>query len=197
MKFLRKTNWVGGYTLVEIVTALATFTIIMLVVTQIFGRGIASYRETKKTQINLQSAQSMLNLLAKELRTSSIAASAPGTNSSTIRFFDYSQNSCIEYVINRSTGLVTRREAGYVDGDPADNTNDEQLNYCIGHSFAGSAETLLTGVTDQVIQVVNSSDDSTNPQVGKVTLSLTLGQGSNQSTIQTTVSLRDFNYTGL
>lgn len=186
-----------GYTLIEIVTALAAFTIIMLGVTQIFARGIVSYRETKRTQNNLQGAQSVLNLIAKELRTSSVAVSTPGTSSSTIRFFDYSQGGCIEYVFNQTSGLVTRRAAVYNDGDTADNPNDEQLNYCVGHSFTGTADTLLTGLTGQAIRVVNSSDNATAPQVGKVTISLTLGQGSNQSTLQTTVSLRDFNYIGL
>lgn len=192
--FQKKTK---GYTLIEIVSALAAFTIIMLGVTQIFGRGIASYRETKKTQINLQGAQSMLNLMSKELRTSSIASSTSGSTSSSIRFFDYSQNRCIDYVLNQTTGQVTRRSAAYNDTDPDTNTNDEQLNYCTGHSFTSSAEVLLTGVTGQAIRVVNSSDNVASPQVGKVTISLTLGQGSNQSSLQTTVSLRDFNYTGL
>lgn len=187
----------SGYTLIEIVSALAAFTIIMLGVTQILGQSVKAYRETKKTQINLQGAQSMLNLMSKELRTSSIAGWSYTTSLSTIKFFDYSQSRCIEYALNQSTGQVTRRLADYVDPDPADNPNDEQLSYCIGYSFSGSAEVLLTGVTGQAIRVVNSSDNVSSPQVGKVTISLTLGQGSNQSSLQTTVSLRDFNYTGL
>lgn len=195
--FWLKRKKLRGYTIAEVVSALAAFTIIMMVVSQIFGRSMASYREVKKTQNNLQGAQSTLNLMAKELRTSSVVASSPGASVSTLKFFDYSQNRCIEYSFSQTLGSITRRSAAYVDPDPTNNTNDEQVLYCTSYTFTSSPETLLTGLTGQAIQVVNSSNSITTPVVGKVTVVVTLGTGSSQTSLQTTVSLRDFNYTGL
>jgi len=48
-----------------------------------------------------------LKAMAKELRTSSVVASATGATSSSVVFFDYSQNRCIQYQTNETTGLVS------------------------------------------------------------------------------------------
>ncbi len=183
-----------GYTLVEIMAALGAFSIIMIAITQIFSRGITSYREVHRTQVNLEAAQAVLNLMAKELRTSSVVDSSLGATVSTIKFFDYSQNRCIEYSFDESNGQVTKRSTGYTDPDPTDNAFDEQWNYCNGVVLTGAAQPLLTGLMSQTVDLVASLAPP-NQQVGKVTISLTIGQGSSSTTIQTTVSLRDFNYT--
>ncbi len=193
--FLRRKKC-KGYTLVEIVAALGAFTLIMLTVTQIFGRSLVSYRETKKTQTNLETAQSALNLMAKELRTSSIVDASAGATISSIKFFDYSQNRCIEYVFHETDAQITRREVDYVDPDPADNLVDEQWNYCSGHTFVSAPEVLLVGLSEQSLNVVTSVMPNPDPRVGRVSVVVTVGQGSNATTLQTTVSLRDFNYTG-
>lgn len=194
MIFLWKKKY-KGYTLVEIMAALAAFSIIMIAITQIFARGIGSYREVRKTQSNLEAAQSILNLMAKELRTSSVVTSSLGATISTIKFFDYSQNRCIEYSFNETTGQITKRSVAYTDPDPTDNAYDEQWNYCNSVAFAGAAQPLLTGLTSQTINLVTSVAPP-NPLVGKVTVAVTIGQGSASTSLQTSVSLRDFNYTG-
>lgn len=189
---------IRGYTLIEIVTALAAFTIIMLAITYIFSRSYTFYREVKKTQINLQTAQSTLNLLAKELRTSSVVANgATGENPYTLRFFDYSQSRCIQYVFDQTTEIITRQAENPPFEPTASNPGDEQVVHCTGYTFPGTSQVLLTGLKGQTIRVVNSDNDTTNPVVGRVTISLSFGTGSNETTIQTSVSLRDFNYTGL
>ncbi len=194
MIFLWKKKY-KGYTLVEIMAALAAFSIIMIAITQIFARGISSYREVRRTQSNLEAAQAILNLMAKELRTSSVVSSSLGTSVSTIKFYDYSQNTCIEYSFNETTGQITKRSVDYVDSDEDNNTYDEHWNYCNGVAFAGTAQPLLTGLTSQTVNLVTSVSPP-NPLVGKVTVAITIGQGSSSTSLQTSVSLRDFNYTG-
>lgn len=194
MLFLWKKKY-KGYTLVEIMAALGAFSIIMIAITQIFARGIGSYREVRRTQANLESTQAVLNLMAKELRTSSVVSSTLGATISTIKFFDYSQNRCIEYSFNETTGQIAKRSVAYTDTDPDDNPFDEQWNYCSSVAFAGAAQPLLTGLVSQTV-ALTASVAPPNPQVGKVTVSITVGQGSAATSIQTSVSLRDFNYTG-
>lgn len=189
-----------GYTLVEIISALAAFTIIMLAVTQIFGRGFTSYRMVKTTQNSLQAAQFALNLISKEIRTSSMVVGSPGGSSSRMVFYDYSQGRCIEYVFTQGTGTsgtVTRRAATVVPGVANPGPNDYRAS-CASHSFVGSASTLLTSLTGQAVSIVTSLDtsDPSGPRVGQVTMVLTVGTGTTSSSLQTTVSLRDFNYTG-
>lgn len=181
-----------GYTLIEIVAALAMFTIIMLAITQILGRGVSSYRETKRTQANLETAQFALSLIAKELRTSSIVDSNITATNSTIEFYDYSQSRCIQYILDESSGQITRRAVSFSDPDPNVNRSS-----CAGHTFGGSAQVVFSGLLDQAVNVVTSTPASPDPRVGRVTFVITVGTGSNAATLQTSISLRDYNYTGL
>lgn len=181
-----------GYTLVEIVTALAVFTVIMLAMSQIMGRGILSYKETKKTQAHLETAQFALGLIAKELRTSSVVDSTIAGSASTIKFYDYSQSRCIEYVLDESVGQITRRATSIVSDDPNQNRSD-----CLAHTFAGASQVVFSGLLDQAVSITPSAAASPDPLVGKITFALTVGTASNASTLQTSISLRDYNYTGL
>lgn len=181
----------AGYTLVEIAMALAAFSIIMLMASQTFSRGFASYRETKKSQANLETAHFALSLIAKELRTSSIVAQTTGATSSRVVFYDYSQKRCIEYVFDEGSGQVTRRDQPFTNDDPERNRTD-----CLNHVFTGTAQALVSGLSEQYVQIVTSTPPP-NPSVGRATFALTLGTTSNAATLQTTVSLRDFNYTSL
>lgn len=182
----------NGYTLVEIVTALAVFTVIMLAMSQIMGRGMLSYKETKKTQANLETAQFALGLIAKELRTSSVVGSVVTGSSSTVTFYDYSQSRCIEYVLDESVGEITRRSTSIVSDDPDQNRSD-----CEAYVFSGASQVVFSGLLDQSVSITPSVAASPDPLVGKITFALTVGTASNASTLQTSISLRDYNYTGL
>lgn len=181
-----------GYTLLEIVSALAAFTLIMLGITQTLGQGIASYRETKKTQINLETAQFALNLIAKELRTSSVVDSSITAITSTIEFYDYSQSRCIQYVLDEGTGQITRRSAVYASADPDQNRTD-----CANHVFGGASQVLFAGLLDQSGSIITSLPATPDPRVGRITFVLTIGTNANATTLQTSLSFRDYNYTGL
>lgn len=180
-----------GYTLIEMVMALAAFSIIMLMVSQTFTRGFFTYRETKKAQANLETAHFALNLIGKELRTSSIISYSINATVSYVIFFDNSQNRCIEYAFDEGLGQVTRRDQPFGSDDPDQNRLD-----CAGHSFSGTPEALVTGLTGQELSIVQS-DPPPLANVGRATFVLTVGQGASAASLQTTVSLRDFNYTSL
>ncbi len=189
-----------GFTLLEVMVAMGMFTIILLATMQIMTQSTKSFRSQKQIQANLESAQFALNLMAKELRTSSVLDSTSATPSSSIKFYDYSQSRCIEYQAIESsgtTGTVSRRSHDFTGADPDAN----RLN-CQGYSFtvAESYVPLVTGLTGHQFQVTPSTsvnESPPNPQAGRVTVSLTVGTGGSAATTQTTVSLRDYNYIGL
>lgn len=187
-----------GFTLLEVMVAMGMFTIILLATMQIMTQSTKSFRSQKQIQANLESAQFALNLMAKELRTSSVLDSTSGTPSSSIKFYDYSQSRCIQYQAIESsgtTGTVSRRSHDFTGADP-----DANRTSCQGYSFTESYVPLVTGLTGHQFQVTPSTsvnDSPPNPQAGRVTVSLTVGTGGSAATTQTTVSLRDYNYIGL
>lgn len=183
-----------GLSLIEIVMSMAAFTIILTGTIQIVAQSSKNFRAMKVLQANLETAQFALNTMAKELRTSSVVSSAPGVTASSIVFFDYSQSRCLQYRMDESTGLVERRAHAFGSTDP-----DANRTSCAGYTFTESYETLLTGLSAQAMNVVASRNlaDASGPMVGRVTVSLTVGTAGAAATVQTTVSLRDFNYIGI
>lgn len=179
-----------GFTLLEVVMAMGAFTLIMMGTIQIMAQGSKSYRGTKAIQNNLETAQFALNTMAKELRTSSVVVALPGAILSTITFFDYSQGRCIQYQANESAGTVTKRSHAFSAADP-----DANRTSCAAYAFTESPESLLTDLSAQAFEIDMSTE--TPPHIGRVTVSLTVGDVGAGATVQTTVSLRDFNYAGI
>lgn len=186
-----------GLSLIEIVVSMAAFTIILTGTIQIVAQSAKSFRAIKMLQINLETAQFALNAMAKELRTSSVMPGSTSTGAvvSTITFFDYSQNRCIQYRADESTGRVEKRSSPvFGSTDP-----DANRTSCASYAFTGAYVPLLTGLSAQAMNVVASRNlaDASGPMVGRVTVSLTVGTAGGAATAQTTVSLRDFNYIGI
>lgn len=179
-----------AFSLLELVVSLGAFTIIMLGTIQILAQGTRSYKGAKVIQANLETAQFAISTLAKELRTSSVVQATVGATSSTITFFDYSQNRCIQYQADETAKTLSKRTHGFGGADP--NANRSSCAAYAG-SFTEAYEPLLTDLTNQ-LWYVDLSTPMPTPHVGRVTVSLTIGTGAS---IQTTVSLRDFNYIGI
>lgn len=192
MRFIHRKQ--KGLSLIEIVMSMAAFTIILTGTIQIVAQSAKNFRSMKTLQANLETAQFALNTMGKELRTSSVVSSATGATASTVTFFDYSQGRCIQYRADESTGLVQKRSHAFGSSDP-----DANRTSCAGYAFAEAYETLLTGLSQQAMNVVVSRNvaDASGPMVGRVTVSLTVGSGGGAATAQTTVSLRDFNFIGI
>lgn len=190
-----------GFTLIEVVAALAVFTIIMMAVIQIFGTGFKAYRQTRELQRTLESAQFATNIMAKELRTSSIVGSFSDGVSTRVAFFDYSQNRCIGYNLNAAgNGGLLKYAHGFALSSP-----DLNFAACSAYAVANAWTAadrvgflVSRGITGSSISIVRSTPiASAGSIVGKVTFSITFGWTSRPATLQTTVSLRDFNYVGL
>lgn len=171
-----------GFTLIEVMVAMTAFTIIVMGTMQIMAQSTKSYRSQKSIQTNLESAQFALNLMAKELRTSSIIN--PGASS--IVFFDYSQNRCIQYSIDTTAGTLSRRARAFTDANPDTNRTSCQTYSSFG--FTETLQVLLSGITSHRLQI-DASAPMPNPHVGRVSASLVVGTSGTSATVQTTVSL--------
>lgn len=167
--------------MVEVVVAMAAFSIIIMATVQIMAQGSKTYRGMKGIQTNLETAHFALNLMAKELRTSSVVSS----DATSITFFDYSQSRCIRYSV--SGGTLSRAALAYTATDPNEGRSD------CASSGAGLSTALVTGITGQAF-VADPSTPMPTPHVGRMTIALTVGTGGAAATVQTTVSLRDFSY---
>lgn len=172
-----------GFTLIEVMISLAVFLIIMLAMSQTFTQAFAGYKNVKSVQRDTENAQFALNLMAKELRTSSIVSpSSGGVLTSAVKFYDYSQGLCLEYRISASALQVAKAAVA-------------TFNDCVATSL-GSYVTVTTGTVTGGFIITPSV---ISPQsVGKVTASLQINEGPNHTAyIQTTSSLRDYGYIGL
>lgn len=197
MQYIQKAN-VKGFTLVEVLVSLFMFVILMAAVTQIFSRSFSGYRAARALQRDTENAQYALNSMAKALRTSSIVRTSAGDPESSglvttdyVKFFDYSQNLCFEYMFrpNAATGLhdlLLMRDA----------SSDQTYATCAGYTFSNGDVVTTGDVTGKFI--VQPSTKTTSPaHVGQVTVSLVISEGAIQTAfLETTVSLRDYAYVG-
>src|SRR3989344_9059776 len=174
-----------GFSLIEVMVSLVIFSIIMLAITQTFTRSFASYRNAKNIQNDVANAQFALNLLSKELRTSSITSPASNVLVSSVQFYDYSQGMCFAYWIN--AGALQVMKISVPNFDACDTLVGPYLY-----------KTITTGTVTGGFIITPSDFTSGSKTVGKVTISLQISEGTNHPVrIQTTVSLRDYGYVGL
>lgn len=171
-----------GFTLIEVLVSLFVFTIVMTAASGIFASSFSGYRYSKNIQRDVENAQFIMSILAKELRTSTVVSPTGITNSSSaVQFYDHSQGRCFNYRINGGAIQVASNNA--IDaGD------------CSGMS-PSPFTTISTGTVSGSFYIVTSRDIP--KRVGRMTLTLNIREGSTHSAdIQTTVSLRDFGADG-
>lgn len=198
-----------GFSLIEVLVAMAIFTIAIFAIAMAFSRTYYSYRNSRAIEKNLEEAQNSMNEIAKSLRTSSIVGCTAGASlaipcgsagavSQWVRIYDYSQRSCVDYRIN--SGTVQQAS---VVGDTLAGCTARS-----GSSMVSSPTNLLTGSNEYVVGalfVLPSSSTSVPKVVGKATIffDICTGTGSCSSSvgdharIQSSVSLRDYTVSGL
>jgi prepilin-type N-terminal cleavage/methylation domain-containing protein len=173
-----------GFTLLELLLSVAILAILMLAVTDIFTKSFGSFRVTREIETNIADAQFLMNLFAKELRTSTvIIPSASTASASTVKFFEYSKQECQQYRFDASASTI----------EVARQSTD--FNGCNNNSnLSGFVKANVGSVTGSF--AVIPSRQST-PRVGKVTMTMIFdGAASDPVILQTTTSLRDYGYVG-
>jgi Tfp pilus assembly protein PilV len=176
-----------GHTFIEMIIAMFISVLIMVAVSAVFSRFLLSYRSAKGIQRDLEGAQYSMDLLAKNLRTSSVVSS--GTNE--IKFYNYSGPSCIDYkVIQNKLQMASA----------TDNSNDQtdKKVWCRDLPLSNFSDINGPTVNNLNFSVTLTSLGSTNT-IGRVTISMEIcsnascsGSQNDKARIQTTVSLRDY-----
>ncbi|MBP9697675.1 MAG: prepilin-type N-terminal cleavage/methylation domain-containing protein [Candidatus Moranbacteria bacterium] len=192
--FLRKSY--KGLTLIEVLVSLFIFSIMMAATAQIFTKAFSGYRNTRAIQRDVENAQYALNLISKELRTSTVVAPLTGPFPkpfASVKFYDHSQGLCFYYRID-TTAKALQVASAFSTG-PADCTTKN----------VGTPATISTGTVSGSFQVTPSCSSVVTSgctgakRAGKVTISLDISEGAgstHKAQIQTTSSLRDFGYIG-
>lgn len=176
-----------GFTLVEVLVAMFVFSIMMTAVSQVFASAFSGYRFTRAVERDLENAQFFINILAKELRTSSVVSAAG--NQQFVQFFDHSQGKCFRYRIDTARlQVASAASTGVASG----------ASPCNAMGF-GSFTTISTGSVAGSFRVTPSATvGGPATVVGKVTIALDISESvAHHARMQTTVSLRDFGNIGL
>lgn len=177
----------GGFTLIEVMIALAVFLILMLAIVQTFTQSFTSYKVTRAVQRDIENAQFALNLMAKELRTSTIIIPTAGTQVpvTSIRFYDYSQRLCLEYAITASQ-VTVRKKSAPASPDCVSPSGWSGANALVAVTASGGSIAGKFIVTPSI---------QSPKVVGRVTIALQISEGPDHTArIQTTASLRDYGY---
>lgn len=177
-----------GLTLIEVIVSLFIFSLMMVAVSQIFAKAFSGYRNTRATQRDVENAQYALNLLSKELRTSTVVAPTSGPyplRSDYVKFYDHSQGRCFYYrIVGAPTNALQVASASSTG--PADCTTRN----------VGTPVTISTGTVSGSFRVTPSQGGGSK-RAGKVTISLDISEdATHRAQIQTTASLRDFGNIG-
>lgn len=183
-----------GLTLIEVVVAMAVFSILMAGATQTFTSGLMSFKQNTDIERDVESVSALMNQIAKELRTSTVSVSA--TNPSTLLYYDYSQSRCILYTSSSgnltTAGTIRRRETAAGVVLSADVTTTGVAANCPIGLFGAAVD--VTPADSRLNLVI---DESTAGSVGGAKILFTLNSSAKPVVIQSFVSSRDYKKSGL
>lgn len=177
-----------GFSLIEVLISIFIFGIIMTAASVVFGRSVESYRHARASQQILEDAQFAMNRIAKSLRTSSVIQLGAGGRS--IIIYDYSRDggACVRY---RFTGGVITEEV-----EPL-NYNTDDILRC-GPGIFTSSTTRADLTTLPVTGQFAAQSSTYQTRVGKVSMVFVMTDVTGAPVrLQTTVSLRDYDVSGL
>jgi prepilin-type N-terminal cleavage/methylation domain-containing protein len=183
-----------GFSLLEVLIATFIFSIVMVSVVSYFVNITAANQNTKRLQQNLEDTRFAMNRIAKVLRTSVVVTpSSNASNIGTLRVYDYSQAGCVEYTFDSNSNSLRERFAV----KPGTETNEK--TWCRTTSSLSSPSSLVNvmdgtfaGHFNAVPSKDTASAGSGNEEAGRVIISATIARRALSSTIQTTVSLRNY-----
>jgi len=176
-----------GFSLMEMIIAIFVFSLIMVAVVGTFVSVVSVRNKVKAVQQDIENARFSMEQMSKTLRTSSVLSFSPATNPTNIKIFDYSQGVCIEY---QYSGVKLQSRIG------TKTSADGESPTC---TFSGSYVDIINGSLAGASFKVIPSASSPSPIYGRITMALKVcynnictGKTGNNMTIQTTVSLRDY-----
>lgn len=191
---MRYVKTLKGLTLIEVVVAMAVFSILMAGATQTFTSGLMSFKQNTDIERDVENVSALMNQIAKELRTSTVSTSA--TNPSTLMYYDYSQSKCILYTSSSgnltTAGTIRRQETAAGAVLSANVTTTGVTANCLIGLFGAAAD--VTPADSRLNLVI---DESVAGSVGGAKILFTLNSSAKPVVIQSFVSSRDYKKSGL
>lgn len=192
---------VRGLTLIEVVVAMAVFSILMASAAQVFTTGLLSFKQNVSVERDVESLGALMNQIAKELRTSTIGGNGTGNQVSdpaTLVYYDYSQGKCIRYSSSSGSlataGTIRRQEHTPPDiSTPPDGIPDftDIATDCSG-GWSSAVD-----VTPANTKLNLKTNESIAGKVGGVQILFTINSSAKPVQIRTFVSARDYKKSGL
>ncbi|NTV55198.1 MAG: type II secretion system protein [Candidatus Moranbacteria bacterium] len=185
----------AGFTLIELIVSIGVFAIMSVSLSAAFTSGFSTFGNSREIQHDVEAAQYSMNMLAKYLRTSSVLEVAAAKDD--IRFYDYSAKRCFEYRFNSGGTFQARWKNIASMTDVTTDCSASTLGSCGDPSCVWKNLTPTSGsyVTGQFY--ATTSTNGATKSVGRVTVTMSIKKNSTaklKSDIQTTVSLRDYDY---
>jgi prepilin-type N-terminal cleavage/methylation domain-containing protein len=182
-----KRKMAPGFTLIELIVSMAVFSVMATSLTASFTSGFSTFGSSREIQHDVEAAQYSMNTLAKYLRTSSIVEES----GSSIRFYDYSSKRCFEYRFNSGALQARWVEIGTITNVETD---------CVASALPYLWQNLTPSSGSDISGSFSAVRSRRSPRVmGRVTIMMSVKKSAAsvlRSDIQTTVSLRDYDYVG-
>jgi prepilin-type N-terminal cleavage/methylation domain-containing protein len=182
----KKKNY-RGFTFIEMMISLFIFSLAAVAFTTAFAGFIKAQARARFVQQNVESVRSAMEIMAKNIRTSTVRSDETDTDHITI--LNYSQSKCIRYDITGSNIFVKE-----------ENVAADATCATMESGSAGTSSLLSGEATLEDGQFSVTKTDPAGPTMGKVTITVKVSAGGANAnadtvTVQTTVSLRDYKET--
>ena len=181
MKIYLRKKFYSGTSMLEVLLAIAVFSIIMASSVSIFGNMTQTRIKFDAIRKNHENAQIAIDSLAKSIRSGVVVSPTEDKSQSSIQIYDYSQGTgglCIAY---RFDGVNLKYGTSSINRSQCESQTVPTPN------------TLVSNVTSGIFDVKVNTTTPPSPKMGYVRIHMALpSHDTTQTTkIQTTVSMRN------
>lgn len=174
----------NGYSFIEVIVAIAVFSVVVLTAVGVFSSSAGNYRRTRDSQRNLEAAQQAMNLMAKTIKTGVIGGSSGAEDN--INLYDSSQGKCIKYAFNSTSKILEYYQK-----------TGASISDCSGYSASSEMAGGIANLQFKKTLPVAGSVIGKTTIAMKICLTPADCSGQDIVQIQTTVSARDYEEIGI
>ncbi len=176
-----------GFSFIEMMVTVFVFSIVVTTSLAVFVNVSTTQKRSEEVQKHMEDLRLTLELMAKNIRMSSVDVSGTGVQEvQDLYFYNYSQGKCINYCITNTN--IYSREIEVTRSDYLD-CHDAFLGNCETNGFSMiNLDSEIAG-NFRVIP----TDETPTGNAGLATVSIEFNDSEDK--MQTTVSLRDYQFT--
>ena len=181
IKIIKKTKNKSGFSLLEMIIAMAISSIIILSVVSVFAAAVKTQNEARINQKKVEAAGAAMEIMAKTIRMSSYLVVSE--DKTAVYMYNNSQNKCVSFKLSLSGTLLQMAERDLLSGE-------NPAIHCTAPGY-GSPLSIVRNVSGLSFQVTKTNDgsDGNSKVIGKATILIKIGN----SNLQTSVSFMGYN----